>query len=165
MGVPERKLTKEGHEWHFGVNYLGHFYLTYLLWDKIVKSNFFRIVNISSITHKRYVGFLGKVTLDFNNINFDANYNGQVAYSRSKLYMVLFTRALASRIDSKKGFILTLNPGVARTNITKYMESDGIKGLISKYSLKFFWPIYCIFTKSAREGNQTTMFCLLSSSV
>jgi NAD(P)-dependent dehydrogenase (short-subunit alcohol dehydrogenase family) len=53
MGLPERTLTKSGHEMHYGINYLGHFLLTYLLWNKLNKSKFFRIINTSSITHKR----------------------------------------------------------------------------------------------------------------
>jgi len=38
-----------------GINYLGHFYLTHLLWPKIIKSEFFRIVNVSSAAHKKWM--------------------------------------------------------------------------------------------------------------
>ncbi len=53
-----RKETKDGFESQFGVNYLGHFFLTHLLlpamrrYDKGRKSA--RIVNVSSAAH--YVG-------------------------------------------------------------------------------------------------------------
>jgi len=36
-----------------------------------------------------------KTILDFDNINFETKYNPMIAYGRSKLYNVLFTRALA----------------------------------------------------------------------
>jgi retinol dehydrogenase-12 len=81
---------------HYGVNHLGHFYLTYLLWNKIVKSSFFRIINVSSRAHLRIMAFLNKTTLDFDNINFqNGKYEKNLAYSRSKLYNVMFTKSLA----------------------------------------------------------------------
>ena len=101
----------------WAVNHLGHFYLTYLLWDKITKSDYFRIVNVSSRGHRWYIGFFQTIHLDFDNINFDKNYDPHMAYSRSKLYNVLFTRALASKIDENKGVVVSLNPGVVRTDI------------------------------------------------
>jgi NAD(P)-dependent dehydrogenase (short-subunit alcohol dehydrogenase family) len=95
MAIPRRKLTKEGVEMQWGVNHLGHFYLTYLLWGKVKKSESFRVINVSSLAHKYIYGFFGKPTLDFDNINYDKGYHNSEAYGRSKLYNVLFTHALA----------------------------------------------------------------------
>lgn len=51
-----------------GTNHLGHFYLTYLLWSKLVKSPKFRVINVSSVAHKGDTVFK-KPKLDFDNMN------------------------------------------------------------------------------------------------
>lgn len=85
----------------YGVNHLGHFYLTYLLWDKLKKSPFFRIINVSSLAHKKLFGFFGTPAPNFDDMNFEKNnYSPTLAYSRSKLYNNLFTHALAERMQS-----------------------------------------------------------------
>jgi NAD(P)-dependent dehydrogenase (short-subunit alcohol dehydrogenase family) len=128
MGIPSRKLTKEGLEMHWAINHLGHFYLAFLLWPKIIQSDFFRIINVSSRGHRWYLGFFKVIQPDFGNINFETDYDPQMAYSRSKLYNVLFTRALAAKIDPRKGLVASLHPGVVRTDILREMAADGIKG-------------------------------------
>jgi NAD(P)-dependent dehydrogenase (short-subunit alcohol dehydrogenase family) len=37
---------------HMGINYFGHFYLTYLLWDALKKAGNPRIINVSSIGYR-----------------------------------------------------------------------------------------------------------------
>jgi NAD(P)-dependent dehydrogenase (short-subunit alcohol dehydrogenase family) len=102
---------------HYAVNHLGHFYLTYLIMNKLQKSDFFKIINVSSLAHKKVLGFMFSFDLDFDDINFakQNSYNKDLAYSRSKLYNVLFTKALAQKIDKSKGIALCLHPGVVRT--------------------------------------------------
>ena len=55
----------------FGINHLGHFYLTSKLWELIRKSKDLRIVNVSSTAHRRIVFDKNKsVDLDWNNLIF-----------------------------------------------------------------------------------------------
>ena len=95
MAIPKRKVTKDGFEMQWGVNHLGHFYLTSLLWSKISASPFFRVINVSSLAHKRLLGFFKEPKPDWDNIDYIKNYDPNTAYSSSKLYNVLFTKSLA----------------------------------------------------------------------
>ena len=77
----------------FGTNHLGHFYLTYCLWDTLRTARDLRIINVSSRAHKRIVlGPSAVVDLKWDNLNFDTDYVASMAYSRSKLANVLFTQ-------------------------------------------------------------------------
>jgi len=63
MAIPYL-LTSEGFEMQFGVNHLGHFALTALLWPGMKARPGARIVNVSSIAHR-----IGKVR--FHDINWE----------------------------------------------------------------------------------------------
>lgn len=105
-----QKRTKQGFEMNFGFNYLGHFYLTFLLMKKLWKSDFFRILNLSSVKHLR--NGLKIIGPNFLDPNFKTTeFNGHLAYSQSKLYINLFTHALASKIPEDKGIVMSYCPG------------------------------------------------------
>ncbi|CAG2237390.1 Retinol dehydrogenase 12,Retinol dehydrogenase 13,Retinol dehydrogenase 11 [Mytilus edulis] len=78
-----RATTDDGYERTFGVNYLGHFYLTYLLQDRLKKCGPSRIINIASDAIKK-----GK--LDFDDLPL-RNYDIYGAYARSKASLGMFT--------------------------------------------------------------------------
>ena len=79
--VPERRLSADGHELTFQVNYLAGFLLATRLLPP-------RIVNVSSI---------GQHPLDFDDLMLERAYEGYDAYARSKLAQVMFTFELAER--------------------------------------------------------------------
>lgn len=161
FGTPQRKTTKEGFEMQWGVNHVGHFYLTFLLWKKLTASSFFRITNVSSLTHKRLLGFGKEPNPDWKNINFETNYDPQMAYSRSKLYNVLFTDALAAKVG-KRGLVTSLHPGTVRTDVMREIMDDGLKGKVLYILLLAVFPIWWLISKSAYEGCQTTLYTILS---
>ncbi|MFO7671034.1 MAG: oxidoreductase [Bacteroidales bacterium] len=111
--------TKDGFEGQLGTNHLGHFALTGLLMELLLKTQGSRIVNISSGAHKR-----GE--MDFNNLQFEngKDYSPIKAYGRSKLSNLLFTYELQRKLEAaKKGTIaVAAHPGVALTNLARYQE-------------------------------------------
>lgn len=107
-----RHLSEDGIEMTFALNHLGYFQLTLLLLDLLKKSNPARIVNVASGAH--YSG-----SIDFEDIQLDAEYSGWKAYSQSKLANVLFTYELSRRLDGTGVTVNCLHPGVVRTGFGK----------------------------------------------
>ena len=82
--------TADGFELQFGVNHLGHFALTGILLDLIIRTPQARVVTVSSWGH-----LFGKI--DFDNLNPDKGYDAGVAYGQSKLANLLFAYELQRR--------------------------------------------------------------------
>jgi retinol dehydrogenase-14 len=111
LATPRREVTEDGIERTFAVNHLGPFLLTNLLLDLLVKSAPARIVNVASIEHY-------DATMDLSDLGFE--YGGwgiAKAYRRSKLGNVMFTRALAGRLEGKGVTVNAVHPGAVVTGI------------------------------------------------
>jgi NAD(P)-dependent dehydrogenase (short-subunit alcohol dehydrogenase family) len=112
--VPPYSKTEDGFELQFGTNHLGHFTLTGLLLPMLLKSENGRIVNVSSVAHRR------------GNINFDdlewnqREYNAGQAYADSKIANLHFTSELASRLKDAGITVAAAHPGWTRTNLQKH---------------------------------------------
>jgi len=130
-------VTQDGFESQNGVNHLGHFSLTAQLFDLLKNTPDSRIVNVSSGAHK-----FGK--MDFENYLFENGKYGKLkSYGRSKLSNLLFTYELDRRIKAKnlKIKVLAAHPGVAATNLGRYMNMKGITG-----------PLFKLFFKHAQSA-------------
>jgi len=140
-----------------GVNHLGHFYLTYLLWIKIKAAQKPRIINVSSRGHG--YGMIGKINnaIDFEDFQYRNNYDWIKAYSRSKIANILFTRQLQVKMDQAgfQGFAYSLHPGVIVTE----MLVDYIKNTGSNFLL--YQPFKYLFFKTPWQGAQTTVYTVL----
>ena len=84
----------------------GHFLLTNLLLEKLKSSVPSRIINVSSLAHKRGV-------INFEDLNSAKDYNPGTAYEQSKLANVIFTKELAKRLQGKIKNVFHDNPFAA----------------------------------------------------
>jgi len=84
----ERRLSRDGHELTFAVNYLSHFLLTLALLP-VLQAAAGRVVNVASI---------GQQAIDFDDVMLERDYSPMRAYSQSKLAQILFTFELAERL-------------------------------------------------------------------
>lgn len=107
---PERRITEDGLEKTFAVNYLAQFLLSRELLDLMVKSAPARIINVASIAHVNG-------TIDWSNLQGERHYEGFDAYARSKLAGILFTYSLARRLNGTGITVNSLHPGVIKTKL------------------------------------------------
>jgi retinol dehydrogenase 12 len=103
-------------------------------------------------------------TPDFDDINYERGYDPSRSYGKSKLYNVLFTRALAERINAHQGKVLSVHPGGVRTDLMREMKG-GDKGWIVSSTLALTYPLWWFVTKNPWQGCQTTLHCTLSDDV
>jgi NAD(P)-dependent dehydrogenase (short-subunit alcohol dehydrogenase family) len=96
-----RRQSADGHELVFAVNYLSHFLLTRELLPLLESSVPSRIVNVASI---------GQRPVNFDDIMMTENYNQLVAYSQSKLALIMFTITLSEQLDADKIIVNSLHP-------------------------------------------------------
>jgi len=114
--VPPYSKTADGFELQFGTNHLGHFTLTGLLIDLIMKTPGSRVVNVSSNTHK-----LGK--LDFNDLNWETRkYKKWKAYGDSKISNLYFTYQLQRRLEETGADVTAAaaHPGWTATELQRH---------------------------------------------
>ncbi|EAT34252.1 AAEL013483-PA [Aedes aegypti] len=148
MACP-KEYTKDGFEMHFGVNHLGHFYLTNLLVDVLKRTAPSRIVTVSSLGHK-----WGRI--DKDDINSEKDYREWGAYMQSKLCNILFSRHLAKRLRGTGIHTYCLHPGTVNTELTRYQNRCMM--IAAK-------PLLWVFFKSAKSGAQTTLYCAMEPTI
>ena len=103
------RVTANGVEASFAVNYLGPFLLTHLLLDRLKESAPARIINLGSGLH-------AKGRIDFDNLMMKDHYGFIQAYANAKLAILMFTYDIAHRLKDTGVTANAVHPGVVRTN-------------------------------------------------
>jgi len=139
-----RELTVDGHERTFAVNHLAPFLLTNLLLERLSASAPARVVSTSSDAHRGG-------TLDFDDLEMERRWSGLRAYSNSKLANVLFTRALARRLEGWGVIANCFHPGFVGTRLVR-------GGLVS-----LAWTAARPFAHRPRSGADTLVYLASST--
>lgn len=147
----ERSTTVQGFEQTFGVNHLGHFYLTRLLLPRLVASAPARVINVSSVGHHYARG------MKWGDLQRERRYSMMDVYGQSKLANVLFTRALAQRLDPSLVTANVLHPGAVRSGFGMDGDMKGIFGLGNRMIRPF--------EISPASGAKTSIFLAADPSV
>ncbi|WP_281646802.1 oxidoreductase [Parendozoicomonas sp. Alg238-R29] len=113
--TPPYSKTADGFELQMGTNHLGHFALSGLLMDLLIKTENSRLIVVSSIAH------------NFGNIDFDdlaweiRSYNPMNSYGDSKLANLYFMSELVRRLKDRPGapLVAGAHPGWTETELQR----------------------------------------------
>lgn len=144
-----RKTTVDGLEYTFAFNHLAYFLLTNLLLDVLEASAPARIVNVSS-------GAQGMGKINFDDLQGTQRFSSQAAYNQSKLANVLFTYALARRLEGTGVSANALHPGVVRTNFGR---------VDTPLLWRIFFPLIDPFMLTPEKGAATAVYLAASPEV
>ncbi len=147
-----RQATAQGFEYTFGVNHLGHFYLTNLLLPRLEASAPARIVNVTSVGHH-----FARNGMRFDDLQSEHGYDAMEAYCRSKLANVLFTRELAERLGGQVVTANAAHPGPVRSGFGMDGDLTGFMG----FGMKLVRP----FEISPKRGAKTSIYLASSPEV
>ena len=141
MAIPDRRVTAQGFEMQLGTNHIGHFVLTNYLIDSLKAGSPSRIVNVSSMAHRR-----GGIV--FEDINLENNYDGWRSYGQSKTANILHAVELQNRLSADGITAVSLHPGVIR-------DSDLWRHTETKFDAN----------KTVPQGASTSVFCCVAPNI
>jgi len=155
MQTPKLK-TADGFELQLGTNHLGHFALTGLLIDLLIKTSDSRIVTVSSGAHR------------FGNIHFDdlmleKSYGSAKAYGQSKLANLLFAYELQRRLEKHGSSTISVaaHPGFSSTNLQ--LTGPGMGG--RKLWVWLYRLIRPLLAQSAEMGALPILYAAIAEQV
>ena len=146
-----RRETPDGFEETLGVNHFAPFLLTGLLLPAIKSAApGARIVNVASGAHKFVKG------MQFDDIQSQKEFRMFNVYGRSKLANMLFTRALAKRLEGTGVTVNCLHPGAVSTSIGKQH---------GEWLAKILHAILKPFFRDPFKGAETSLYLCTSAAV
>ncbi|KAF3342399.1 hypothetical protein VdG2_09359 [Verticillium dahliae VDG2] len=154
MGIPELRRSADGHELHFGTNYLSHFLLFKILEPGLLANASSelpsRVVSLASTAHLFY-GISDTSDYNFEKTTYDAN----VAYGQSKTADIYLANEIERRFGSRHLHGTSVHPGIIVTGLTRHMPPDAFKGM------DYIYPTM----KSVEQGAATTVLAAVGKNL
>lgn len=144
----ERNETVDGLEETFAVNHIGYFLFTNLLLDLLKDADCARIINVASEAHRA-----GE--FDPDNLQLNEGFKPFKAYGNSKLFNILFTKALAERLVDTNITVNCLHPGVVGSNF----------GQSGNWLMRIGYTVGKPFMFSSEQGAETPIYLATSEEV
>ncbi|CAK0872381.1 unnamed protein product [Prorocentrum cordatum] len=129
MAIPQRQETKNGFEQQFGINHLGHFALVSSVLPLLKKSEYARVINVSSTASLPATRELME-----GDIMAPENYTQWGAYVQSKFANVIFAKELDRRFKAAgvNATAVSLHPGAVDTDLGRWMVGNSDDPRITK---------------------------------
>ncbi len=108
--LPSRTVTAEGLELMFATNFLGPFLFTNLLTESLKADTPSRIITLSAPSTTK---------IDFENLQGEKHFGALTAFGASKMADIMFTYALARRLEGTGVTANVLFPGVMKTDLMR----------------------------------------------
>ena len=150
--------TSDGIEWHWGINYLGHYHLLNLLSPAIRVQPLDRDVRIIFTTCALYA--VGKLDDAVSEVS------SWKAFGASKLALMMTAQDLQTQFKkSDRGGVTNIrvycvDPGLVRTPLLRgFLSMGSVWGLLLYLIM---WPIWYLILKSPLEGAQTVLHCAMT---
>lgn len=150
-------LTRDGYEYQFGVNHMGHAFLTQLLMPKMLKMRSedpkadIRI--IATASNAAFAPMLPKGSLVLEAMRQPNAYSPIGLYAHSKLANVLFIRKISQMYPSISA--TSVHPGVVKSEIW----GKGAGGLFSMLYRPIVWAMWV----NTDEGAKSQLWCATAS--
>lgn len=152
----DRVETGDGYEATLAMNLIGPFTLTEALLPLLERSGPARVVNVTSAAHGMWKGD------PLEDIQSEESYLGLRAYARAKLLNLLWTFALARRLEKNRVVANATNPGTAWTSGTQGIARRGMPTV-----QRLLWPVFRRVQQSgsAEKAAYSTVFLMSSPEV
>ncbi|KAJ1937623.1 Retinol dehydrogenase 14, partial [Linderina macrospora] len=118
--------TKDGIEMQFGTNHIGHFALTTQLLDSLkAAKGGARVVVVASLAYVLTTG------IDYSAIENKEKYDRNNNYAMAKLSNIMFSNALARKLEGTNVTVNSLHPGSIATNLTRHVGTGAIMDAVT----------------------------------